>query len=160
MFSSINKIPKIALWILFAISVVIALLFFVGGSEQVDIAGNMWDSPNFTEGLLIWSYILCGLALVITLGFQLVKFITNFKSEPKKAVRSLIVLVGIIVLFVIAWFLGDGDTKLVIPGYEGTDNVGFWAQYTEMCMYLIYIFIGGTVLALLGSYIYIKVKNK
>ncbi|NCA79979.1 MAG: hypothetical protein EOM76_07330 [Sphingobacteriia bacterium] len=158
MSSFINNISKISLWVLFAISVVIGLLFFVGGSQQVDIAGNMWDQPNFTDALLNWTYILCGLTVIITLGFVLVKFILKFKSEPKKALRSLIVLVAIVALFVIAWFLGSGE-KMAIPGYEGTDNVGFWAQYTEMCMYLIYMFLGGTVLALAGSYIYEKVKK-
>src|SRR5574344_102091 len=154
MLSFINKIPKIALWILFAISVVIGVLFFVGGSQMVDIAGNMWDQPNFTDALLNWTYVLCGLAVLITLGFVLIKFILKFKSEPKKAVRSLIVFGGFVLLFVLAWFLGDGETELVIPGYKGTDNVGFWAQYTDMCMYLMYMLLGGTVLALAGSYIY------
>ncbi|HHT61680.1 MAG: hypothetical protein KBB61_02075 [Paludibacteraceae bacterium] len=160
MLQFINKISKISLWVLFAISMVIGVLFFVGGSTQIDIAGNMWNSPKFTDALIYWAYTLCILTVVITLGIQLMRLILNFKNDFKKALNSLISIIGIIGLFAIAWFLGDGETKLDIIGYEGTDNVGFWAQYSDMCLYLIYMFMGAVVLAMIGSYIYVKVKDR
>lgn len=160
MFQFINKIPKISLWVLFLTSVVIGVLFFAGGSQQIDIAGNMCNNPNFTDALIYWAYILFILAVVITLGIELALLILAFKNDYKKALKSLISVIGLVALFIIAWFLGDGETKLEIIGYEGTDNVGFWAQYSDMCIYLIYMFMGAAVLATLGSYIYIKVKNR
>ena len=36
----LEKLPKIILWCLFGISVVIGVLFFVGGSSVVEINGN------------------------------------------------------------------------------------------------------------------------
>ncbi|HPW96691.1 MAG TPA: hypothetical protein PK557_06995, partial [Paludibacteraceae bacterium] len=66
MLQFINKISKISLWVLFAISMVIGVLFFVGGSTQIDIAGNMWNSPKFTDALIYWAYTLCILTVVIT----------------------------------------------------------------------------------------------
>lgn len=160
MLSFLNKLPKISLWVLFGISIVILGLFFFGGSQQVDIAGEMWDQPTYTNSLIFWTYGLLGLTVLLTLTMVLVKFFAGFKANPKKAVRTLIVLALFVGLFVIAWFLGDGKNALNIPGYTGTDNVGFWAQYTDMCCFMIYIMIALTILTMAGSYVFAKVRKK
>ena len=153
----LNNLPKISLWVLFAVSIVVSVLFWVGGSEQVEINGNPWDQPYFTDALLDWSYILCGLAILITLAVTLVQFVAAFKENAKKGWTSLAVLAAFVAVFVVSWFLGSSETINII-GYEGTDNSGFWAQFTDMCVYSMYILSIGTVLTIIGTVVYSKIK--
>jgi hypothetical protein len=46
-----------------------------------------------------------------------------------------------------------------IIGSEGTDNGGFWAQFTDMCLYTVYTLGVIAALAIVGSYIYKIIKK-
>ena len=153
----LNKLPNLSLWILFAISIVVSVLFWVGGSEQVEINGNPWDQPFFTDALLDWTYILFGLTLLITLVVTIKQFVDTFKVNAKKGWTSLAVIAAFAAVFVISWFLGSSETINII-GYEGTDNSGFWAQYTDMCVFSMYILCVATVLTIIGTLVYSKLK--
>ena len=153
----LNKLPNLSLWILFAISIVVSVLFWVGGSEQVEINGNPWDQPFFTDALLDWTYILFGLTILITLAVTIKQFIDTFRVNAKKGWTSLSVIAAFLAVFVISWFLGSSETINII-GYEGTDNSGFWAQFTDMCVFSMYILSAATVLTIIGTLVYSKLK--
>ena len=153
----LNKLPNLSLWILFAISIVVSVLFWVGGSEQVEINGNPWDQPFFTDALLDWTYILFGLTILITLAVTIKQFIDTFRVNAKKGWTSLAVIAAFLAVFVISWFLGSSETINII-GYEGTDNSGFWAQFTDMCVFSMYIMFAATVLTIIGTLVYSKLK--
>jgi len=153
----LNKLPKLSLWVLFAVSIVISLLFWVGGSEQVEINGNPWDQPFFTDALLDWAYILFGLAILITLVVTVKQFIEMFKISAKKGLTALAVILAFAAVFVISWSLGSSETINII-GYDGTDNTGLWAQFADMCVYSMYILAIGTILTIIGTAVYSKIK--
>lgn len=153
----LNKLPNLSLWILFAISIVVSVLFWVGGSEEVVINNNPWDQPFYTDALLDWGYILFGLAILITIIVTVVQFTASFKANPKKGLTSIAVVVGFIGVFVISWFLGSSEPINII-GYEGTDNSGFWAQFTDMCVFSMYILSVATLLTIIGTTVYSKIK--
>lgn len=153
----LNKLPNLSLWILFAISIVVSVLFWVGGSEQVEINGNPWDQPFFTDALLDWTYILFGLTILITLVVTIKQFVDTFRVNAKKGWTSLAVIAAFLAVFVISWFLGSSETINII-GYEGTDNSGFWAQFTDMCVFSMYIMSTATVLTIIGTLVYSKLK--
>ncbi|HKL96262.1 MAG TPA: hypothetical protein VJ856_03220 [Paludibacteraceae bacterium] len=153
----LNKLPKLSLWILFAVSIIIAALFWFAGGEQVEINGNPWDQPYFTDSLLNWAYILCGLAIVITLVISVVKFVKTFRDNPRKGLISLGVILAFVTVFVISWFLGSSETIHII-GYDGSDNTGLWAQFTDMCVFSMYILFAGTILTIIGTLVYSKIK--
>src|SRR5574344_169187 len=98
----LNKLPNIALWTLFAASIVIALLFYMGGGEEVEINGNPWNQPYFTDALLDWSYILFGLACLITIVAVVAMFVKLFKANLSKALVSLGGVAAFIGLFIIS----------------------------------------------------------
>ena len=153
----LNKLPNLSLWILFAISIVVSVLFWVGGSEQVEINGNPWDQPFFTDALLDWTYILFGLTILITLVVTIKQFVDTFRVNAKKGWTSLAVIAAFLAVFVISWFLGSSETINII-GYEGTDNSGFWAQFTDMCVFSMYILSAATVLTILGTLVFSALK--
>ena len=146
-----KMIPKITLWSLLALGILVIILFFRGGSSgSLEVAGDFLDIPRFSDLFLGWIYFLLGLAIVITLCVLITKLAGDFKYNPKRAIRSLCVVVGAILLCVICWFMGSPE-ELHIIGYEGTDNVGFWAQLADAVMYLVYILFAATIGAVIAG---------
>ncbi|HCT15952.1 MAG TPA: hypothetical protein DIW36_00800 [Ruminococcaceae bacterium] len=113
------------------------------------------DIPRFTDLLLDWTYVLFGLACLITLGVVIGEFIKNCKYDRKKAFSTLATVIGFAALVVICWFLGSPE-KVDIIGYEGTENVGVMAQMTDAILYLTYILFCATVVALVWGVFYTK----
>lgn len=149
-------IPKITLWVLLAVSVVFTVMFFAGGSNgSLEVAGDFLDIPRFTELLLDWTYVLVGIVCLVTIGVVIWEFIKNCKYNKPKAIRSLVTVVGFILLAVICWFLGSPE-KMEIIGYEGTENVGAMAQMTDALLYLTYILIAATICAWLFGVLYTR----
>ena len=152
-------IPKVTILVLMLIGILAAVMFFVGGSAgSLEVAGDFLNIPKYTDLLLYWIYVLVALVILVTFGFVLAKLVETFKVDPKRGLVSVGVVLGAVALCALCWFLGSPE-KIEILGYEGTDNVGFWAQYADMCMYATIIFASATILALLGSTLYSKIKG-
>ena len=62
-------IPKITLWALMAIGIVVTVMFFfLGGSEgTLEVAGDFLNIPYYTDLMLNWNYILFALVCLATL---------------------------------------------------------------------------------------------
>ena len=154
----IEKISGITILLLGLISVVLVALIYVGGNaESLAVGEDVLTVPKFTEPLIFWCYILIGLAIGITLLLTLIGFIKTMIASPVAGLKSLIPLAIFVVIFVVAWTLGSPD-KVSIIGYEGTDNMGFWAQFSDMIIIAIYALFIGIIGTIAGSAIYTKLK--
>ncbi len=154
----IEKISGITVLLLGIVSVVLVALIYVGGNaESLTIGEDVLTVPKFTEPLIFWCYILIGLTIGITLILTLIGFVKTFAESPIAGLKTLIPIAIFVVLFVVAWSLGSSD-KVSIIGYEGTDNVGFWAQFTDMIIYAIYALFIAVIATIAGSAIYTKLK--
>ena len=101
-------IPKITLWTLLALGIAVIAAFFLGGSQgTLEVAGDFLNIPKFTDLFLTWIYILLGLAILITLCVMVVKLGSDFKYNPKRAIRSLCIVAGAVVLCIICWMMGS-----------------------------------------------------
>lgn len=157
--NALDKIPRILLYVLMAICIVCGLMFYAGGTEgSLEVAGDFLDIPRFTDLFLYWCYILVVLALVITLVVVLTNYIFSFKYTPKRAIRTLSYVCVFVLILVVSWFLGSPE-ELPIVGYEGTDNVGFWAQCTDMIIYSVYVLVVAVVATIIGAAIYVKFRK-
>ena len=149
-------LPKITLWVLLLLGIVATVMFFVGGSEgTLEVAGDFLDIPRFTDLFLIWSYILLGIVILVTLGVVITEFAKNCKYDKRKAIKTSVVVVGFIALILVCWFLGSPE-KIDIIGYEGTDNMGAMAQMSDAILYLSYTLFAATVITLIWGVIYTK----
>ena len=154
-----KSIPKVTLLVLMIMGILAAAMFFLGGSEgSLGVAGDFLDIPKFTNVLLCWIYVLVALVILVTFGFVIAKLVETFKVDSKRALTSVGVVLGAVVLCIICWFLGSPE-KVEIIGYEGTDNVGNMARMSDAIMYLVYILTASTVAALVWGVIYTKVKK-
>lgn len=154
----IEKTPSISALLLVVISIVLVALIYVGGNgDPIDFAGESLTVPKFTDALLYWSYSLMGLTLFITLFMALMGYIKSLMISPKSALKSLIPIALFVLVFVMAWNLGTPE-RMTIVGYEGTENEGFWAQFSDMMIISIYTLFGAIGLTIIGASIYTKLK--
>lgn len=154
----IGNISKFTILVLGIISVIlVALIYFGGNAESLIVGEDSLTVPKFTDTLIYWCYILIALTICITLGFSLYGFIKKLIESPKDGVKSLAVIAVFVVLFIVAWMIGSPE-KISIIGYEGTDNFGFWAQFTDMIIYATYALFIAIIGTIAGAGIYTKLK--
>lgn len=156
----IQKVSGTVLYVMLAITLVILGMFFFGGETPLDqrlVAGTAMEEPAQTDALIYWMYILFGIAVIITIAAAIYQFVTGFIDSPMTAIKSLLGLILIIVVLVISWAMGS-DQPLVMPGYDGAENVPFWLKLTDMFLYTIYIMMGAMILLIFGFGIAKKFK--
>ena len=137
----IQKVSGTVLYVMLAITLVILGMFFFGGETPLDqrlVADTAMEEPAQTDALIYWMYILFGIAVIITIAAAIYQFVTGFIDSPMTAIKSLLGLILIIVVLVISWAMGS-DQPLVMPGYDGAENVPFWLKLTDMFLYTIII---------------------
>ena len=156
----IQKVSGTVLYVMLAITLVILGMFFFGGETPLDqrlVADTAMEEPAQTDALIYWMYILFGIAVIITIAAAIYQFVTGFIDSPMTAIKSLLGLILIIVVLVISWAMGSNQ-PLVMPGYDGAENVPFWLKLTDMFLYTIYIMMGAMILLIFGFGIAKKFK--
>lgn len=158
MYKLVQKISTFTILVLGIISVVlVALIYFGGNAESLTVGEDSLTVPKFTDALLYWTYFLVILTLAITLILTIIGFVRRLIDNPGSAFKTLIPFAIFALIFVVSWFLGSPE-KINIIGYEGTDNVGVWAQLTDMFIFTIYTLFVGIALTIVGSGIYKSLK--
>ncbi len=154
----IENISRITILLLGLVSAILVILIYVGGNaESLTVGGDALTVPKFTDALIYWCYFLVALTIGITLTLTLVGFVKKLIENTASGLKSLIPIAIIIIIFVVAWLLGSPE-KISIIGYEGTDNQGAWAQFTDMIIYVIYALFIGVIATIAGAGIYTKRK--
>ena len=156
----IQRASGLVLTVMLVISLVIFGLFFWGGETPMDqrvVADPSLSEPLYTDAILYWNYVLFVLGVIAMLVGALYKFGSTFIDSPKAALKSLVGLIALILVLVVTWAIGDA-TPLVMPGYEGTENVPFWLKISDMFLYTIYIQVVVMILLMLGFGITKKFK--
>ena len=119
-----SKVSKIAFYIAMAASVaLIALFFFVGFNNVETINNNDMRAPMFTDALLYWIYALTAIAVVLVLVFSLISFAKKFKDSPVGALKGLMGVLLLVVLFGIAYALAS-EEPIFVNGKQLADSDG------------------------------------
>jgi hypothetical protein len=132
MTDTINKILQIGLLVVFAISAVLFVLFYMNGESM-------------TDTVLTWAYILFAFTIVLLLGFPIAFFIKN----PKSGIRMLFVLVGFAILYGISYALASDATNAAI--YEKQNVSSGISQIIGGGLIMTYILVGIAILSLVVS---------
>jgi hypothetical protein len=145
MSNTTSKILQILTWVLMAVTVVFALIFYMGDVKP-ETAGTRLEEPLITQSFLVWAYILFFVTAGITVVFSIINFIVN----PKGGKKTLVSLVGGVLIIVVAYLLAD-DTVLNMPFYDGKDNVPSTLKFVDTVMFTAYILAGLAFLAIVFS---------
>ena len=136
-------------------TVICFCLFYFGGVVDPNVE---YLEPVNTGVVLNLAYTTLGIGLVLTVVFALYQFALQFKDHPKDAFRTLITLGAFVLLLVITWSMGSGE-PLVLPAYDGSDNVYFWLKLTDMWLYSAEFLLAASILSIIVFSI-IKVVRK
>lgn len=140
--TKIRRISSYTLWAVMAISVVVILAFFFGGSE-LDAKGNV--VYNNTSLMMYWTYILAALTIIATL----LGACSGFASSPKKGIRALGGVLVLVVILAVSYFMGDDTPLQTLNKDNQAFNTAFWLKLTDMFIYTTYVMSGLVVLAIL-----------
>ncbi len=136
------SIIKYILLIVSAIVVIAGAVTFVDGEENATL--NL---------MLVWSFAMVILTIVLTIAMPLVAVFQN----PKSAVRSLIGLGAIVVVFLVSYALATDDPITLASG-SVIDN-SFELKFSDTALYATYIAFAGVILSILYGELY-KVFKK
>ncbi len=138
--TKLTKILNIVLYLLLAITLVFAGMFFMGG----EVVGETYYTPLYTGSFLNWAKLLIYIAAGVSLLFEVFHLVMN----PKNAIRSLVSfgILGVIVL--LAYAMSD-DTPLQLIGYDGSDNVPSMLTMAGTMLYGTYLLFGIVITAIL-----------
>lgn len=130
-------------FILLALSLVLFVAFFFTVKTADDAMMNVY---------LYWAYFLVAVTVGLVLIFSLAKTLSS-----KKGLKNLLLLViGIIVIVGGAYLLAPGTP--VETNVDGvTDSI---YKFTDVALYVTYVFVFGSVLAIVWSAVHKAIKNR
>jgi len=141
----IRKLTVILSWVLMALTVVFAILFYFG-SVVKGTEGTRYEEPLVTNSFIIYAYILLAVTAMVTVIFSIWNLILN----PKGLKMALVALVAGAVLVVVASLMAD-NTPLNLPHYKGGDNVPRTLFLTDTGLIVAYFLAALAFIAIIYS---------
>ena len=139
--TKLTKFLNIVLYLLLAITLAFAGMFFMGG----EIVGETYYTPIYTGSFLNWAKLLIYIAAGISLLFEVFHLVMN----PKNAVRSFVSFGILGVITLLAYAMSD-DTPLQLVAFNA-DNVPSMLTMAGTMLYGTYLLLGLVVVAILYS---------
>ncbi len=138
----ISRLTSAILWLIAGITVLFALIFFLGGVIP-GTEGTRYEEPKITGAFIIFAYTLLAAALLITLVFA----VRSFILKPVNVRKILTGTAIAVVMAGVAMLLAD-NTLLDLPHYRGGDNTPRTLFLADTGLFIAY-FMLGTAIALI-----------
>jgi len=141
------KVLKITLYGLLVLSLVFIVLFYMQNGSGAFALSNMgWIMSNVTwvDGLLYWSYALCGIAVVALVVLAVMGMVEN-----PKALRKAGIVVGLAVVLVIVSYLLASGAEVPVNIEPAPTASTF--KMTDFFLVMTYILSGVAVVALIAG---------
>ena len=148
----LNKLSSIVLYILFAATAVVSLLFYLGG--YVDPNAE-YVEPTYTNSLMLLMYAFFAIATVIVVITQAIQFGKKAISAPKAALKSIAGMALLAVLLVVTYFISDGK-QVEVLGVEPISET--WVRLVDMQLYSAYILTGIALVLMAAGGLFKKIK--
>ena len=138
---------KLSYYIFYAlmalILVVLGLFFGVGYNNPV----GEYNSPEHTETLIYFMYIIFGVCIFVTFAGALAKFTSSLKDNPKGAVKSLLGVALFVIVLVASYAIASDSALTMASGEVFTDTT--LLKLSDMMIYSIYLLLSVAVVATL-----------
>lgn len=142
-----QKVSTIVLYVLVAISVVLAFLFFAGGTVTEGTGLLTDEEPRFTALNLTWAYAMFFSAVALTLLFSIYYIITH----PKALKGALISIGAGAVLVAVAYFIASDAP---VGGRGAEDVTVSTLKWVGTALWVTWILGGLAILSIIVSEIY------
>lgn len=143
--AKLKQLTVILSWVLMALTLIFAILFYFGGVVK-GTEGTRFEEPTVTNSFIAYAYFLLAIVVLITLFFS----IRNMVLNPKGIKVALIALGVGVVLVVFAALLAD-NSVLDLPHYKGSDNVPRTLFWTDIGLYVAYFLAALAFIAIIYS---------
>jgi|LSPZ01.1.fsa_nt_gi TRAP-type C4-dicarboxylate transport system permease small subunit len=150
---AVTKIRKISSWTLIFVTIVLlgVLGLFLFGGDNPPYGGKSWYPKN-TDILLYWTYIILAITLVATVIFALLQFVNNFRTDAKKALVGLGVVVAFAALLFITYSIGSGESiARLASSSSAAYNIPSWLKFADMMIFSIYAMFAVTLIAIVAG---------
>ena len=156
--TKIRKVSSTTLLVLLALSVLIFVLFFAGGSE-LDAKGN--KDYAFTGILLYWTYFLFIVTVLATLFFAGRSHrLTNKTKDVVARKSNLISVVVLVVSLLLGYAIGSGEAIKGLNEASQAYNTSGWLKVTDMWLYSTYVLFVVTLGAVIWGGVSKRVLGK
>lgn len=136
------KYLPIVKYVLLIVSAVLLIFGMVQGKGSVAL-----------DVMLVWSLIVVLLTIAATIVMQLIAMLMN----PKSAVRSLIGLGILVVVFLVSYALATDDPIKVASGKMLDDS--FDLKFSDTALWMTYLTFCGVILSIIWGEIYKVIKK-
>lgn len=142
------KLNKLFKWCLVVLIVISAALIVWGFS-----AGFTTNDGQATDVLIYWAYVMVALGL---LSWVVLGGIMSVKANPKSLIKGGIVLAGLAVIVLVAYFLAPAHPAF---GREGQDAVST-LKLTDTMLNLTYFAGAAAIVAIIAGEIRLAINNR
>ncbi len=129
----LNKLSSIVLYVLCAITIVITLLFFLGG----DVDPNAdYVEPVYTNAMISLMYACFFLTAILAAVSAIWQFVIKLGSNKGSAIKTVVSFGLVIILLVVSYFISSGEQfTLLGSGEVVTEDT---VRMVDMMIYTIY----------------------
>jgi hydrogenase-4 membrane subunit HyfE len=141
------NISSIVLAILFVVSLVMLVVFFLADTENQQLSnGQYQEVSTFLDPFLYWAYVVVGLGIVLLLVFAVKTFLTDMKAGLQGLIS-----IAILAAILVGCYLFSGETEFTrIVNGETEVYSESTMKMIDMWLYSIYILTAGTVVLFIG----------
>ena len=140
----IKKITNIALLALSAIALVAGLYVAIKGSE----ATTAMDMSFYL------TYILLFIGIIMIIAFAVMQMVSN----KKQLISTVIMIVAVVAIFFVCYLIASNSELSEVAKKVGvTQSVYDWVGAALLFAYITFI---GVIVTFLGTFVYVKIKNR
>ncbi len=149
----LKNISKIVLYILCAITIVITVMFFFGGSVDPDAE---YVEPVYTNAMIGMMYACFFLTAFFTLVATLWQFIIKLSSNKASAIKTIVSFGLVAIVLIVSYFASSGEEiTLIGDGSVATEET---VRIVDMMIYTIYAQSAVAVLLMIFGPLAKKIK--
>jgi ABC-type Fe3+ transport system permease subunit len=100
------------------------------------------------SSMLIFTYIILGIAIVLTLGYSIISLVISTKNDPKSAIKTVGMLGAVVVIWLISYMLASSSMpEYYIEKHNLTTGTIKWVDVGLIAAYLLFFIVLGTLIA-------------
>lgn len=142
----LKNLSRIVLYVLCAITIVITLLFFLGG----DVDPNAdYVEPVYTDAMINLMYACFFLTAFMAVVSALWQFVIKLQSNKASAIKTIVSIALTVIVLLIGYFTSSGESITLLGSGEVVDEQT--VRIVDMMISTIYIMMGaGFILMIFG----------
>ena len=140
----LKNLSRIVLYVLCAITAVIAVLFFFGG----DVDPNAdYIEPVYTNAMINMMYACFFLTALFAVLSAIWQFVIKLQSNRGSAIKTVVSISLTVLVLVVSYFISTGESITLLGSGEVVDEQT--VRIVDMMIYTIYTMVGAAILLMI-----------